>query len=632
MHDSPDDTGDTGRLQQGMLEALGDASPDGILALSREGRLLYFNRRFVDMWRIPESVMAAGWNAQALGAVEQRLVEPRAFHARIAYLNDHPEVVASDAIRLKDGRTFERYSVAMRGADGTVDGRVAFFRDVSDRLTAEEAWARLIREGAARENALRHTVRLRALHEAALTIAASVSAEPEAVTKLLARVIRHAVEALEGQDGRLVLAENDVWQELVPESSPSEGLVLLVHGERLRRSPQRPHGLTAHVLASGELVHVEDTLAGTGHGPFPSLAEMGIASFVVAPLIAGQRVLGALSVMFGEHRELADEDRDALRLFAAHAAAALERVRLAAERQAALQDLAKRDAEAVALRELDRLRGNLLLMISHELRTPLTLIHGYAELLQARIGSLSPAGAQTMANRIHSASTQLARLMDDLFDFTRLQHGDVLGRPVVLDLVPVLREVVDRLRDRPGGGGLVFQGRGPLFVRGSQERITQALSNLLENALTYAPDGPIVVRVLAGEAVGEPVSDSAAVSEPHEGSPAGEAGGDMARAAGAAGDSHPVAWVRVEVQDQGPGLPLDEQPRVWESFFRGSRVAGLNVAPGSGIGLAAVKAIVGAHGGAVGLRSDPGHGACFWFSLPLVVETPPPAQTPPPRT
>ncbi|MDQ3701790.1 MAG: GAF domain-containing sensor histidine kinase [Chloroflexota bacterium] len=465
--------------------------------------------------------------------------------------------------------------------------------------------------------ALRHTVRLRALHEAALTIAASVSAEPEAVAKLLARVTRHAVDALEGQDGRLVLAENDVWQELVPESAPSEGLVLLVHGERLRRSPQRPHGVTAHVLASGKLVHVEDTLANAGHGPYPELAEVGIASFVVAPLVAGQRVLGALSVMFGEHRELADEDRDALRLFAAHAAAALERVRLAAERQAALHDLAKRDAEAVALRDLDRLRGNLLLMISHELRTPLTLIHGYAELLQARIGSLSPAGAQTMANRIHAASTQLARLMDDLFDFTRLQHGDVLGRPVVLDLVPVLEGVVDRFRDRQGGDSLVFQGAGPLFVRGNQERIMQALSNLLENALTYASDGPIVVRVVAAEPR-EPVSGPQGSSGLQGGSPAGEAGSDTTRVAAAVGGSRPEAWARVEVQDHGPGLPLDEQARVWESFFRGARVAGLNVAPGSGIGLAAVKAIVEAHGGAVGLQSDPGHGACFWFSLPLV--------------
>ncbi len=79
----------------------------------------------------------------------------------------------------------------------------------------------------------------------------------------------------------------------------------------------------------------------------------------------------------------------------------------------------------------------------------------------------------------------------------------------------------------------------------------------------------------------------------------------------------PVAGsVRISVSDSGPGLPLDEQPHVWDSFFRGAHVAGLNVAPGSGIGLAVVKALVEAHGGQVGLDSTPGEGATFWFDLP----------------
>jgi two-component system, OmpR family, sensor kinase len=74
--------------------------------------------------------------------------------------------------------------------------------------------------------------------------------------------------------------------------------------------------------------------------------------------------------------------------------------------------------------------------------------------------------------------------------------------------------------------------------------------------------------------------------------------------------------VRLSVADSGPGLPPEEQPLVWDSFFRGAHVAGLNVAPGSGIGLAVVKALVEAHGGRVGLHSTPGAGATFWLELP----------------
>jgi two-component system OmpR family sensor kinase len=74
--------------------------------------------------------------------------------------------------------------------------------------------------------------------------------------------------------------------------------------------------------------------------------------------------------------------------------------------------------------------------------------------------------------------------------------------------------------------------------------------------------------------------------------------------------------VRVEVEDRGPGISPAEQQRIWEKLYRGAGVAGLNVARGSGIGLAVVKALVEAQGGRVGLDSTPGLGARFWFELP----------------
>ncbi|MGH2368881.1 MAG: ATP-binding protein, partial [Chloroflexota bacterium] len=482
---------------------------------------------------------------------------------------------------LRDGRTFDRYSAPVRGADGTLYGRVWFFRDVTERKAAEEARAQLIREQTARESALQRSARLRALHEAAITIASPVPAEPGAVAGLLTRITKHAVEALGGRDGRIVLAEHVAWHDLVPGSTPAEGFVLLDHTGHLHRAQQRPNGVTVHVLERGELVLVPDTLAPSAYGPYPQLAEAGIQAFVVVPLLASGRALGAFSVTFNQPRELHAEDQEALQLFAAHAAAALERVCLEVERQETLRDLAKREAEAAALRQLDRLKSNLLLMISHELRTPLTLIHGYAELLQARAGSVSPEVTRTMAERIHAGSTQLAHLVDGLLDFARIEQGAVLVQPEPFDLVPVLEDIWRGFASRPGGERLERQMPETLLVHADRARIVQAISNLVENALRYAPVGPIVIRASA--------TDDAA---------------------------------RVEIEDCGPGLPPEEQPHVWESFFRGTGVAGLNVAPGSGIGLAVVKALVEAHGGRVGLESTPGDGACFWFEVPVA---PPPA-------
>jgi signal transduction histidine kinase len=74
--------------------------------------------------------------------------------------------------------------------------------------------------------------------------------------------------------------------------------------------------------------------------------------------------------------------------------------------------------------------------------------------------------------------------------------------------------------------------------------------------------------------------------------------------------------VRVEVQDEGPGIPPEELDRVWEKFFRGAGVEGLSVTQGTGLGLAVVKTLVEAQGGTVGVWSEVGRGARFWFELP----------------
>ena len=140
-------------------------------------------------------------------------------------------------------------------------------------------------------------------------------------------------------------------------------------------------------------------------------------------------------------------------------------------------------------------------------------------------------------------------------------------------------------------------------------RLSQVISNLVENALTYAPSGPIVVRAgaLGDDALGDDARTGVAPA-PDTAALAGDDSWDDPRVR--------VAGVRLSVSDSGPGLPAEEQPRVWDSFYRGARVAGLNVAPGSGNGLAMVKALVEAHGGRVGLESVPEQGATFWIELP----------------
>jgi signal transduction histidine kinase len=245
-------------------------------------------------------------------------------------------------------------------------------------------------------------------------------------------------------------------------------------------------------------------------------------------------------------------------------------------RQAAEVD--RRAAEATALRTLDRLKDEFLGTVSHELRNPLTVISGVADLLEARRAALdSPIRA--MVTHLVTATAQLSRLVDDLLEFTRLQLDLLAVHPQEIDLVPLLRNALAAWRYWPEGGRLVADLPPSLPARADPARVAQVLTNLVTNAFKYAPAGPVTLRAALVPA-----------------------------APGAAAGA-----VRIEVEDDGPGIPEAEQARIWERFYRGTAPGAVS---GLGIGLAVVKVLVEAQGGRVGLISAPGQGSCFWFEVP----------------
>jgi PAS domain S-box-containing protein len=227
-------------------------------------------------------------------------------------------------------------------------------------------------------------------------------------------------------------------------------------------------------------------------------------------------------------------------------------------------------------READEIKSTFISIISHELKTPVALIKGYADTLLREDARWDRKTTQESLNVILEETERLNRLIDNLLDASRLQAG-----ALSLEMEPVaLNVLVDRVASRFHTQTRIheivtsFPAEFPL-VEGDEGRLEQVVNNLLSNAIKYSPQGgriEIGGRVLPTEAV-------------------------------------------VTVSDQGVGIPLEEQPRVFERFFRGARERGQST-PGAGLGLYLVKAIVEAHGGRIWVESNPGEGAAFSFALP----------------
>ena len=127
------------RLQKTLLEAQGEASIDGILVVSDEGKILSYNHCFVEMWDIPPEVVASKSDEAAILTVLNNLQDPEAFLARVDYLYEHPHEKARDEIALRDGRVFDRYSAPVVSSEGDYYGRIWFFRDMTaQKRHAEE--------------------------------------------------------------------------------------------------------------------------------------------------------------------------------------------------------------------------------------------------------------------------------------------------------------------------------------------------------------------------------------------------------------------------------------------------------------------------------------------------------------
>ena len=224
---------------------------------------------------------------------------------------------------------------------------------------------------------------------------------------------------------------------------------------------------------------------------------------------------------------------------------------------------------------LNRVRQDFVANVSHELRTPLTSVRGYAEtLLDGGLDDLEH--REGFVRIIRDQTERLQALVDDLLSLSELERPGAELRVSHFDLWEPVERQVAAFRDRAGRAHLALRvERGPAVeVTADRARLEQVVANLLDNAIKYTERGGVRVRV----------------------------GGDALR-----------AWC--EVEDTGAGIPLEDQGRVFERFYRVDKARSREKG-GTGLGLSIVKHIVSLHGGEVSLQSKPGAGSTFRFEIP----------------
>ena len=237
--------------------------------------------------------------------------------------------------------------------------------------------------------------------------------------------------------------------------------------------------------------------------------------------------------------------------------------------------------EVTKERELDRLKDDFVATVSHELRTPLTSMMGFLEMIrEGEAGELTDEQKRFLAI-VYRSSERLQRLVGDLLFVARLDANGLQ-----LQFAPV--DLVELVRDAAESAGALARSReldlrlelAPLpTVTGDKERLLQLVGNLVSNSLKFTPaGGRVTVRTFVD-------------------------------------GSHAV----VEVEDDGIGIPVAEQDRLFQRFVRSS-IATEQAIPGTGLGLVISRAIAEAHGGTIDVRSEAGAGACFRVELPLEPE------------
>lgn len=296
------------------------------------------------------------------------------------------------------------------------------------------------------------------------------------------------------------------------------------------------------------------------------IQQLGLTGYMIFPLKSRDRMLGTISLMLsGSNRRMTGVDVSLAEEFARRVSTAVDNARLYHEANAAIQT-----------------RDEFMSIASHELKTPLTSLYLQLQMLSRSIRkqSLTTIPVARLSKTLEICESQgkkLSDLLDELLDLTRIRLGRLELQKINMDFAEVARAIVENHKVEADRNGVRLEVTAFEEIYGFWDctRIEQMISNLVSNALKYGCGKPVEILVQKDKK---------------------------------------LSWCILQVKDQGLGIPIELQSKIFERFERaveGNKISGL------GLGLYISRQIVEAHGGTIHVKSEVGKGSIFTVSLPL---------------
>ena len=546
-----------------------DNASDSIMTFSLEGNITSVNRAYAKLtgWTTDE-LMGENWQTLVAPVDRERMAE----RTRRSLAGEKLPSTFEVATLCKDGRVvqLEGRTRTVRTLHGTPVGFQGVYRDITERKRAEARAVldRLYRVTSAMQMSWEREDRLRAFEQG--------------VHEALG--FDRFYVALVSTDLRTLDVATAVGVEMFESLPLSPAAGPLYHAFHTRRP--------IAVLNDDDLRRVP--LANREYLERPYMRSR---RFIVAPLLAGDRVIGVASAdNKTTRRPITPVHVELFTLLCQQLATALEEARLYAEARAREQEVAARNRELTEalvqnerlVRELgdksaqlevaSRHKSEFLANMSHELRTPLNAVIGFADLLLERMfGELNDKQEEYLRDILDSGR-HLLSLINDILDLSKIEAGRMELDVTDFQLSHAIENALILVRERAAGRGIALHQTVDArlgAVSGDERKIKQVLLNLLSNAIKFTPKGGrIEVRAAPGD-----------------------------------------GFVEVSVRDTGVGIAPAEQDAVFEEF----RQVGSSAAKheGTGLGLSLCRKFVELHGGRIWVESEVGRGSTFTFRLPV---------------